>query len=525
MALGQMLEAASGRRQGLPVRLLLAALLAVYVLALVVGYTLRGPGPLFDGITLLLAVGFGGLLLALLWTARRAIFPLAAVLIFTCLIFVLPRLLQYLWTPDLVEFPFGTGTDSASVNLALVALLAGTAAVGAGFAAAATVLRRAGWAQPRVAPEPNMYSTSTILLVFAIMLAIEVYISVVMGVGVFGKYRADTGNTLIQLLKVMFGIDMAFFMALIALSPPGRAPRKYAWAAVLVVVYIFYLTYTGSRVGGLRVLTMLMMYLLAARGNFRVRLGDLTVVVLPLALVSVLAFPLATYTRNVLVVERFLKLGGERPASIRGVDQRVRAAEIVGRKDLELYERPLRFAAVVLNRLGAIDYLVLVVTEPGDPAEKARYLSLGYAAKSIINTFMPGALFPEEELSTSRAHSIVYRGIKGITHLSAYNSEYWTLWGLGYLLFGWAGGVVALAAAGALFQAVYLGIMRFAGGYRVYLGAWFLFMTSLYYLSMGVDHSVTVSVITLLQCVTTLAGFHAAETVTRSVGRPVPASS
>lgn len=519
MALGQMLEAASGRRRGLQVRLLLAALLAVYVLALVVGYTLRGPGPLFDGITLLLAVGFGGLLLALLWTARRAIFPLAAVLIFTCLIFVLPRLLQYLWTPDLVEFPFGSGTDSASVNLALVALLAGTAAVGAGFAAAAAVLRRAGWAQPRVAPEPNMYSTSTILLVFAIMLAIEGYITVVMGVGVFGKYRADTGNTLIQLLKGMFGIDMAFFMSLIALSPPGRAPRKYAWAAVLVVVYTFYLTYTGSRVGGLRILTMLMMYLLAARGNFRVRLGDLTVVVLPLVLVSVLTFPLATYTRNVLVVERFLKLGGERPASIRG------AAEIVGRKDLELYERPLRFAAVVLNRLGAIDYLVLEVTEPGDPEEKARYLSLGYAAKSIINTFVPGALFPEAELSISRAHSIVYRGIKGITHLSGYNSEYWTLWGLGYLLFGWAEGVVALAAAGALFQAVYLGIMRFAGGYRVYLGAWFLFMTYLYYLSMGVDHSVTVSVITLLQCVTTLAGFHAAETVTRSAGRPVPASS
>lgn len=511
--------------QPLSIRMLFVALLCFYLLALVTGILILGPTMLFDGRTALLSLALGTLLLGSLAIARGTLFAQVAMLAFFFSIFVFPRIIEYLFLPELVRFPFGEGTDSTAINRGLAYVLLGTGGIVAGFFSAERVVRRSRVFLKESGEGPiDEFPVGAILPVFVLVLAIDFYIRVWLGIGIFGKLQAETGNTLVQLVLGLFGIDMVFFGAFMALAV-GKNANRIRWMVVLVAIYIFFLSLGGSRGGGLRVLSMSLAILVASRGNFRSRWYHYLVVLVSIGLMSLALFPVATQIRTDLQLRNLRVAQEGNGAKVGWLFEGVRWGEQQG-DGVTLYRKPVMLLAAVANRLAVVDYSVLMLTEDGNPETRAKFMNLMYAVKSIANFFVPGSAYPEAELSTSRAVAVIYRNISGVGHLSGYFSEYWTAWGLSYVLFGWWGGLVALFVAGFAFHALYLLALRLLGRFRYYFTSWFLFVVpTLFYISMGVDHSVTTGAVLLLQGVVVMLGFSLVKTALRLAEKPARATA
>lgn len=167
-----------------------------------------------------------------------------------------------------------------------------------------------------------------------------------------------------------------------------------------------------------------------------------------------------------------------------------------------LRTRPGGIIAPVLNRLGwVLDYPVLIVTQEGDSEAKGKYMNLLCPTKNIINMLVPGNPFPEAKIMTSRVVDVIYRGAVEPSMYSRYFSEYWTLWGLAYVLFGWLGGLLPILFIGFIIHSLYaLIIMLFSGLYQFYLKLWLLFYVTMGIIgNMGFDSAFTALFFGLLQ--------------------------
>jgi hypothetical protein len=154
-----------------------------------------------------------------------------------------------------------------------------------------------------------------------------------------------------------------------------------------------------------------------------------------------------------------------------------------------------------MNRAGSVlDYPILIVSQhPKDPGAFEKYTAFAYIAKSTAN-FIPGTLFADAKLNTSRVFGIIYRGdTEKDVMARPYVSEYWTMWGITFVEFGVVGGLLSIFAAGILMQLVFNGIGGDKPRAQRYK-AWFLFVILLHALNtMGVDHMIATIAILFVQ--------------------------
>jgi hypothetical protein len=225
----------------------------------------------------------------------------------------------------------------------------------------------------------------------------------------------------------------------------------------------------GSRAGSLRTLTVIVVILIIIQGNFRTTASKFVGIFLLLGLIGLLTFPSATMSR-IFIKGTHYKI----PDAISYAKVEVEAAGL--KTSPKLIHR-------VLHRLGIVlDYPILILTQEGDPAAKAKYLNLQYPLKNIANLLVPGTVFPEAQLSTSRAIDVIYRGGDEVGMYERYFSEFWTLWGLAYAYFGYLGGLFVIFFLGFIIHSLYaIIIMLFSGMLQFYLRIWFLL-----YVTMGI---------------------------------------
>lgn len=466
-------------------------LTGLYLASLAVGLAVRGPNHLFDGITAVLGTVVGLSLLALLWFAEGRLFEQAALFTAVFLIAVCPRLLSYLAMPDLVEFPFGKGIGSHEINAGLVYLLLGSGAIVAGWWMAEIIPRRYFNPAPTTPSQESLFCHQGMaLLIFLVITTVEWLVGALTGVSPYGKLRADSGNTWVQILKGLFGSGTAYFVLLTTLLV---RPVKNRLIIVLSALgYLLFLAASGSRNSGYKVLMMLLPIMLYLRGNMRATLTQYGSIFITLTLASVIIFPISSQIRINTFVE-----------SLKNHDQ-AREYEVLAKRDgTGLYSSSSRYLATIVNRMGAelLDYEVEVLSRHGDQAAIAKYMNISYAANSIINFCVPGVIFADAEFSTSRLMSVIYRGFtEDDLRTHGYHGEVWTAWGLAYVLFGWWGGLAALVMGGMGVHGGYLLASRLPGKWRLYLGAWYLWIVPrTFYSSMGLDHSITAIGVRLLQ--------------------------
>jgi hypothetical protein len=155
------------------------------------------------------------------------------------------------------------------------------------------------------------------------------------------------------------------------------------------------------------------------------------------------------------------------------------------------------FFYTVANRFGVVDYEILVLTQEPDFQAKKRFINLPYITKSIVNALVPGEPYQDATLSTSRLVTVLYRGFtEEYVKTHGYFSEYYTPWGIFFLLFGWWGGLAGLFVSGFLIHGLYIFIVRYSGKFSLHLGSLYLLTVPLlFYGNSGIDHWISNSII------------------------------
>lgn len=470
-------------------RTFLIILILLYIVALLIGSMWLGSNSFFDEMTLLLSLGIGFLLLFAVKFSRKYLFNQIAIITFIFLIYIFPRIITYLYAPKVVIWPFGEGINASTINIGLLYVFIGTMLFIIGMAIADLAFRPDLPQSSVASGDPSRYSNTVLVTIFLLVVAVQLYASLIMGISPYGKMRAESYNTLFQLIKTGFELDSAFLFVVATLLFRKKTVNKSGRGAVIMVVacYLFVTALAGSRVGALRVLTAFILIFIIIQGNFRLKLAKFSSTILLLGALSLAIFPYATMSRARITARHY-----SNPYAYE--------YEIDVTKDIKT---PGNLIARVLNRLGVLDYAILIVTQEGDPEAKGKYMNLLYPIKNIINYLVPGIVFPEAQIMTSRVIDIIYRGSYEPGMYERQFSEFWTLWGLAYVYFGWLGGLLAILFAGFIIHSLYaLIIILFSGLYQFYLSLWFLGCGTIgVILNMGFDSAFTAIFFTLLQFV------------------------
>lgn len=442
----------------------------------------------FNEITVMLSLGLGLLLIIALQFSRRYLFHQMAVIAFFFLVFILPRIVTYLYLPSIVVWPFGNDIDAGTVNAGLSYVLIGTMFFIIGMTIANKVFQPYLPRSSIVSGNILFYPTKVFVTLLLIIVAFQLFVQVIAGISPYGNMRFEKYNTLFQFFKIVLNLDGTFFLVFATLLFRNMTDSKSRWISVIMVVfcYLFLTSLGGSRVGALRVLIFLIISLIIIRGNFRIRIGEFCRVIFLLGALGLLSFPSASMNRAVITAKSY--------SNSHVYDYAVAEANNL---------RTIRgLISPVLNRLGCVlDYPVLIVTQEANPEAKEKYMNFLYSAKNIINMLVPGNPFPEAMIMTSRVVDVIYRGANEPSMYSGYFSEFWSLWGLAYVFFGWQWGLLAILFVGFIVHSFYaLIVIRFSGLFQFYLRLWLLYYVSMGIMfNMGLDDAFTTSFFGLLQ--------------------------
>jgi len=471
------------------IKFFLLSMMGFFSVLTVIFFLLRGSSSLFNAQTLALFLGIVFLMAVILVASKGHLFVQSAVLVVFFSVFVLPRIMMYFFLPDMVHFPFQAAITPAQINSALVYVLVGTVAIYAGFWLAERVSRLKVVDLKYI--EPVVYPTYSLLIVFIFTTFVVYYIQVIMGSNYLARLRPGSYNIMVQLAMLVFNIDTVFFMAVISLLLRKTANMKSVIAIVfLSVAYFIMSSLYGSRSVGLRIILMMVFIFLCIWQNFKIKLWYFVVPFL-LLFAGLSFYPLATQKRINTVTRS--------------------NSNIAFTKDgISLYKDIEKLTTTIMDRMGIIDYAIMIITQPVDAKAKAKFMTFSYALRSTINTLVPGVAFRDAQISTSRLIPVLYRA-RSYEDVAAggYFSEFYTPWGLSYLFFGWTGGLCMLMAAAFAIHGLYRILFALAGKYRFYLCSLSLFTFSNLFLSnMGFDHWISTSILIIISGIIALFMFN-----------------
>ncbi len=450
-------------------RTLLLTFIFSYMAVISIGPIFLNNRSLFNEVTVLLGLGIGLLLVLSITLSGRYLFDQMSIIILFFLIFILPRITSYLFIPAAVRLPFGDGVNASTINAGLLYVLLGTLFFIAGMLIANVIFRPYLPLSSAATGNPSRYSNKAIMTIFFIVAAIQLYVTLGMGISPYGKMRPDTYNSLFQIMRGMLELDSVFIFVLgtLLFQQKTSGQSKLGYLIVVLGCYIFITSLSGSRVATLRALIAITIILLLLQSNFRTTVVKSVGVIILLGGLGLSLFPFATMSRIYMA------------GAYHNIPDPYSYAETES-KELRNWHKAM---GKVFNRLGVVlDYPILILTQPGDPEAKAKYLNLQYPLKNIANLLVPGTVFPEAQLSTSRVIDVIYRGGDEVGMYERYFSEFWTLWGLAYAYFGYLGGLFVILFLGFIIHSLYASIiMLFSGMLQFYLRIWLLL-----YVTMGI---------------------------------------
>ncbi|MEN6374935.1 MAG: hypothetical protein ABFD75_09165 [Smithella sp.] len=494
----------------------LVIFLCIYLFALVAGFLLQGAGTLFDVRSLLISVALVILILGMICHPLDKIFCFWAMIAIIFLIFIFPRIMMYMLTPAIVTFPFGKDINRTTVFIGLTYVLLGMASLAIGQLLYEKFMSKMFVSGTMASNSASFCQLPLLAIVFLIFLIIQIYISCGLGISPYllnARMSTFWANTFVQLICVIIDADMLLLICFITILGRSDLSKTSRWSFAIGIAtcYLFASAYLGSRGGSMRLLIILLAVLLACYGNFRVSIYRILCVMSLLMVIGWVSFPFATMQRMKSVamyntaaqelVDDKAKEDIEAKAKFKElfiIKAKKRVEESLLAETAEnittILNNNLIMALInskhILDRIGVLDYAILVVTQSANTECKKRIMTIDYTFKSLINS-VPGTPFPEAELNTSRLVSALFRPETPESYLkvSGYHSEPYTAWGLSFLFFGWWGGLLALGIVGAVLVALQ-DISRI-GQWNIYRKALFFWiMPSIVILSMGVDHSI-----------------------------------
>ena len=465
----------------------------MFLFYFVIGFSflILGPNSLFDWKTCLLSLSIVLFLGLIVKYSYSYLFVHNVIMAVFFSLFIIPRLIIYLIIPDMVNFSFGVAISNDQINIALFYMLVGTILISVGFWGGEWVNRRF-LALKKPISEPAQYHSGVVLGIFLITVLVGWCIKNILGINFYANYASNNPgahNYLVQSLLIVFNTDLIFFMTCAALLF-RRVFKKNDLLILLfiIAVYLFIQAVNGSRGGGIRVPLMILMIILCLKGDFKVKFWRICIF-LTILFSSYFTWPFATQKRiNAATEGHILATRGE-----------VVNISSVHPDGSLLYNKPGKLFSAVISRLGVIDNAIIILSINAEPRAKAKYMTMSYAGKNIANLLLPGVLFEDAEINTSRVIPVLYRAFSDdYLNVGGYSSDFYTPWGVFFLVFGWWKGWFMLLVTAMSVHLMYSLVMRFGGKFRYYIGASYLLSVAyLFFANMGIDHWIASSAIIL----------------------------
>lgn len=427
-------------------------------------------------------------------TADRRAAPLVLMSAWFLVLFALPRLSAFqIFPAQNIGFaalePFAP--DEIAYGLAYI--IAGYLVLWAGF-----------WAGSRLqAPaerptEPQQMPVAGIAAFALMAFAADIYVRFILGVSIFSPDPSKWGSRM-GWISLVLSLDVVLLAAVVWLVIHPHASRRDRVIMVgIVFAWVAYNLLMGSRGGPFRVMLFIGYAAVALRGNPLVSWARVAAIVFLSFAASAALYPIGSAIR-------FLPASGEQTAEA-VVNDWFRPG-LVGEQDNASTLRQawaqsasvVRVAAAlspIVTRLGMVDYPIAIITREPRTEVVERYLTLSYGLKNFANNMVPGELFPDHDIMTSRVFTMAYRGYDEQHVRTAFLSEPWTIWGFAWLKGGPIWGFAIIFALAAVVQAGYVVALRISGPMLApYVGATYLFVpvTSGLIQLWGIDHALTIA--------------------------------
>lgn len=460
-------------------------------------------------ITLLAAITLGesafiswkgaGLIIALdvcvwlsLHLADRRSAPILLTTAWFMLLFFLPRLTTFqLFPAQNIGFVALEPFSPAEIEAGTTYIFAGYLAIWGSIWAVSRIIAQ----QPASTAAPPSMPLVAIVIYSTLAFAACYYIYFIVGISVFAEDPTQWGSR-IGWVSIIFNIDVALLVAIVWMVLHPSAKRRHRFVLIFIIaIWLAFALALGSRGGPLRILILLGLAAIAIQGNPMVSWARMAVIITVAFLASSVMYPLATLIR-------LAPASGEQAAENLAADwfrsgpvteisaSRARMAWVNSTAVTEF----ARFTSPIVTRLGLIDYPIAIVAREPDRDIVDHYLSIPYGLKNFANNLVPGELFPEHDVMTSRVFTMAYRGYDEQHIRSSFLSEPWTLWGFAWLKGGALGGLFIIVGLAAVAQFGYAMIPSVMGPMLTpYASSAYLFVpVSAGMLQLfGIDHALT----------------------------------
>jgi hypothetical protein len=408
------------------------------------------------------------------------------------LLFFLPRLSGF------QIFPAPNVTFVALQPFTQQEITRGLAYITAGFIALLIGLLVGDRLLPNIASKPRSPVAISGIVVYGFLAgAATIYVNYFLAVSVYSLNSEDWGSRS-GWLAIVFNTDIALIAAITWLMlSPGEPRKKHLIAVAVVFAWLILSLLTGSRGGALRIMLIVGLAAIAIYGNPITSLNRVLTIVILAFVASSALYPLGTFLRLIpsngenaaqALSDHWFRIG---PASEREDASPMRRLWA----ESEIAGKVASVTSPVITRLGLIDYPITIINRKADASAVEHYLAISYGLKNFANNLVPGEIFPDYDIMTSRVFNMVYRGY-GEQHLRSYFlSEPWTLWGYSWLKGGPAGGLAIILFMSALMQVGYAITIYVSRGVSHYAAVTYLFVPVIGggLQLFGLDHALTIT--------------------------------
>lgn len=511
--------------------------LAIWVALQTTFFFLLGESPTAGSLTVTLCFILSSVVVFSLQNSKNTTsFDLLSILAFSILVYFVPRLFQYLTVKQenlkqlYILFPMHW--SQGTVDYGLYYIILGILSIFVGFKLA-NLCQEKLQINTQMSDKFAIFSKPSLLALFltgAIIYAVDGYYTIYQGLSAASNCSIPDipGKWLIH----FFSGDIFIFVVIGFMLKQGHlsALQRYSFLMLQLSIYLSYTLALGSRGGTLRLLAIFFSFFVAYRQNFRIKIWQIILIFPALLFSSIALYKIGTVIREThryscgdgsfAKAENFTKELGNYSAGY-STDPRFTKKFVADERNLTRFDLPPKYSKI-LDRMGVLDYPIGILSMTGDKASIDKYMSFEHIGKNIYNNIVLGTPYPEATEMTNNMMPIIYRGFN-LKHIKEnFLSEPWTLWGIGYIYFGYFGGLIFICFFSFFTQSVYNFIPRVTGHLQVTFKAFFLwiYLGACFYFIMGFDHAFVVLVYGLAQLITTLGILFLIEKMLSKFRRP-----
>lgn len=477
---------------------LTAGIFLCHALAFLAGYLILGASPFISGVTVLLVVVLDLVFCFALMKSSERTAAHVLVVAWFLVIFSLVRLAALLLLPpSTLEFLTPDGLTSAEISQGMLLYVGGSIALLFGIYAADRLLPQ------RRTPlnlATRVFSLWSITGYWLVTYVVAYYVRVHLGVTIFGSPE-HWGNRMAW-VGIIFDTDVALVVTICWLAIKWRAKTltrsQMVHVGLLVFLWLLFSIVIGSRGGPLRILIFLFFAGLAVDPRFKFSVLRLTVLIASFFVLNSAVYAMGTIFRHYKIGDVSFaqaiddyKISYTNPKLVNrpnveemsDLRKRYYESEMVNEIGKKL--RP------TVTRLALIDYSFTIFSKTPNEEVLDSYIRSSYALKNFVNNLVPGEIFDEAIVNTSRIFPMAYRGRSLDAVNKGYMSEPWTIWGLAWIL-GKYGGVVILFGVAFGIQVLHSVVSALSRNYAVYAkSVYFITVISTGYMMFGIDHELS----------------------------------